>query len=149
GRRLRLPVQPGCHPARPVLPREHAMTSSPTSAASAASTTAPLRGLLSAESPSVATAGVGLFADALRGQAVTVTETDWQPPMAGTEADLARVMADARRAKANATAYARLIASTAELCDVKQAKDALGLERGTFLHAGPPIDWDRASGPLR
>lgn len=35
------------------------------------------------------------------------------------------------------------------LCDVKQAKDALGLERGTFLHAGPPIDWERASGPLR
>jgi hypothetical protein len=25
----------------------------------------------------------------------------------------------------------------------------LGLERGTFLHAGPPIEWERASGPLR
>ena len=25
----------------------------------------------------------------------------------------------------------------------------LGLERGEFCHAGPPIEWDRASGPLR
>ncbi|WP_035914883.1 DUF1116 domain-containing protein [Knoellia sinensis] len=109
----------------------------------------PLRGLLSAESPSVATSGVQLFADALRGQAVEVTEADWQPPMEGTEADLARVMGDARRAEANATAYARMSAAGAELCDVKQAKDALDLERGTFLHAGPPIEWERMSGPLK
>ncbi|MFZ1373734.1 MAG: DUF1116 domain-containing protein, partial [Nostocoides sp.] len=26
---------------------------------------------------------------------------------------------------------------------------ALGLERGTFLHAGPPLQWERASGPMR
>ena len=30
-----------------------------------------------------------------------------------------------------------------------QAHEALGLETGHFLHAGPPITWDRASGPLR
>ena len=29
------------------------------------------------------------------------------------------------------------------------AHEALGLERGTFLHAGPPIEFARASGPLR
>ena len=33
--------------------------------------------------------------------------------------------------------------------DVVPAADALGLERGTFLHAGPPIEWERASGPLK
>ena len=99
---------------------------------------APLRGLLSVESPTVATAGVGLFADALRGQAVTVVEADWQPPMPGTEGDLARVLADARRAEANATAYARMVAAGAELCDVKQAKDALGLERSP---AGQVVGW--------
>ncbi|GGB83550.1 hypothetical protein N798_05125 [Knoellia flava TL1] len=123
------------------------MTASTSTAANGGA--APLRGLLSAESPTVATAGVGLFADALRGQAVTVVEADWQPPMPGTEGDLARVLADTRRAEANATAYARMVAAGAELCDVKQAKDALGLERGTFLHAGPPIEWERMSGPLK
>jgi len=49
----------------------------------------PLRGLLETD-PVVATAGVSLLADALRDQAVPVTETRWQPPMDGTETDLAR-----------------------------------------------------------
>ena len=38
---------------------------------------------------------------------------------------------------------------TATLVDVAPASELLGLERGQFLHAGPPIAWDRASGPLR
>ena len=29
------------------------------------------------------------------------------------------------------------------------AREVIGLGRGTFLHAGPPLDWERASGPLR
>jgi hypothetical protein len=33
--------------------------------------------------------------------------------------------------------------------DVVPAREALGLEAGQFLHAGPPIAWARASGPLR
>src|SRR5919202_513658 len=37
----------------------------------------------------------------------------------------------------------------AQLGDVRPAAEALGLGPGTFLHAGPPVDWDRASGPLR
>ena len=110
--------------------------------------TSPLRGLLGTD-PVVATAGVGLFADALRDQAVTVSETDWQPPMEGTEGDLARVMGDPRRAQANATAVARMTASTAALVDVVPAGEALGLEKGSFLHAGPPLTWDRASGPMQ
>jgi hypothetical protein len=32
---------------------------------------------------------------------------------------------------------------------VTTAADALGLQPGQFLHAGPPITWERASGPLR
>ena len=110
--------------------------------------TSPLRGLLGTD-PVVATAGVGLFADALRDQAVTVSEAEWQPPMEGTERDLAHVMGDPRRAEANATAVARMTASTAALVDVVPASEALGLEKGTFLHAGPPLSWDRASGPMQ
>ena len=37
----------------------------------------------------------------------------------------------------------------ASLVDVRPAAEALGLDRGTFLHAGPPIEWERMSGPLR
>ena len=108
----------------------------------------PLRGLLSAE-PVVATAGVSLFADALTEQAVQVVQTEWQPANDAAREGLARVMADRRRAAANAEALARMTAAEATLVDVVPAADALGLERGTFLHAGPPIEWERASGPLK
>ncbi|MDQ1641250.1 MAG: hypothetical protein QOJ90_601 [Actinomycetota bacterium] len=104
--------------------------------------------LLDAE-PVVVNAGVPLFADALADQAVPVTTVDWRPPMEGTESALARVMADPRRPEANALAVSRLLSAGAELVDVRPASEALGMAEGTFLHAGPPIDWDRASGPLR
>jgi hypothetical protein len=99
--------------------------------------------------PTVVTAGVGLLADALTAQGVSPTPVEWQPPPAGTEAALLRVLADPRRPDANATAVARMLRAGAELVDVRPAGEALGLEPGSFLHAGPPIDWARASGPLR
>src|SRR4051812_29400755 len=102
--------------------------------------------------PTVVATGVSLFAEALQAQAVDVRTVDWRPPIGaghGIEEPLARVVADPRRAEANATAVGRMLAAGARLVDVRPAGDALGLEPGTFLHAGPPIDWERASGPLR
>ncbi|MEP7369866.1 MAG: DUF1116 domain-containing protein, partial [Dermatophilaceae bacterium] len=110
--------------------------------------TPPLRGLLSRE-PSVVTAGVTLFADALRAQASQVTEVDWRPPMAGTQADLGRVISDPRREGANAKAVSALMTAGAELVDVRPAHECLAMEKGTFFHAGPPMDWEQASGPMR
>ena len=107
-----------------------------------------LRGLLETD-PVVATAGVGLFADELRAQAVSVTEADWRPAPQESVAPLAQVMGDPRRADANAVALQRMTAAEAKLVDVVTARDALGLEQGTFLHAGPPIEWERMSGPLK
>jgi hypothetical protein len=104
--------------------------------------------LLRAE-PTIVTAGVDLFADALAVQAVSTTAVDWRPPPPGTDSQLARVAADPRRVAANALAVERMLRSTAELVDVRPAGEALGLEPGQFLHAGPPITWDRASGPMR
>jgi hypothetical protein len=42
-----------------------------------------------------------------------------------------------------------MLDTRALLVDVMPAGDALGLANDDFLHAGPPIAWDRASGPLR
>jgi uncharacterized protein DUF1116 len=97
----------------------------------------------------VVTTGADLLADAIADQAVAVTRVDWRPPMPGTETDLATVAADPRRPEANARALAAVLGVTATLVDVAPAAELLGLERGQFLHAGPPITWDRASGPLR
>ncbi|HEX6235146.1 MAG TPA: DUF1116 domain-containing protein [Jiangellaceae bacterium] len=99
--------------------------------------------------PRVVATGVDLFTDALAAQAVSTTPVEWRPPSPGTEDQLARVAADPRRADANAAAIDRMLRSTAELVDVRPAREALGLEPGHFLHAGPPLTWDRASGPMR
>jgi hypothetical protein len=98
---------------------------------------------------SVVNVGADLLADAVADQAVPVTRVDWRPPMEGTEADLVTVAADPRRATANARALAAVLEVTATLVDVAPASELLGLEPGQFLHAGPPVTWDRASGPLR
>ncbi|MDN5764263.1 MAG: DUF1116 domain-containing protein [Humibacillus sp.] len=97
----------------------------------------------------VATAGAAALTDALREQGISVTQASWQPPVTGAESDLWAVSTDIRRDTANAQALARMTAAGAELVDVRPASEALGLGRGTFLHAGPPITFARASGPLR
>ena len=53
--------------------------------------TTSLNGLLGVD-PVLATAGASMFADALRDQAVAVTETDWRPPLEGTAAHLTTVV---------------------------------------------------------
>jgi hypothetical protein len=98
---------------------------------------------------SVVTVGTDLLADAVASQAVPVARVDWRPPMPGTEADLVTVAIDPLRADANARALSAMLDVQAVLVDVAPASDVLGLERGEFLHAGPPIGWDRAAGPLR
>ena len=99
--------------------------------------------------PHVVTAGVGRFADALGAQGADHTSVAWQPPPDGSVDALTRVLADPRRGPANAEAARRMLAAGAQLVDVRPAAEVVGLEPGRFCHAGPPIGWDRASGPLR
>ncbi|MEV4160239.1 DUF1116 domain-containing protein [Nonomuraea dietziae] len=99
--------------------------------------------------PHVITVGADLLGEALDAQAVPRTPVEWRPPLRGTAAALARVLADPRRSAANELAVGRLLSARPQLVGVRPAADALGLERGTFLHAGPPITWERASGPMR
>lgn len=107
-----------------------------------------LGGLLSRE-PRVVAAGVEVLAEALADQAVPVRTVDWRPPPAGTEAALAAVLGAAGHAEANARAVRRMLTARPHLVDVRPAREVLGLDPGTFLHAGPPLEWERASGPMR
>jgi hypothetical protein len=97
----------------------------------------------------VATSGAALFADALDAQAVPVTRVDWRPPMEGTSDDLSTVALDPLRQAANERAVKAVLDVQAMLVDVAPASELLGLEKGEFLHAGPPLEWERASGPMR
>src|SRR3954464_5064029 len=59
-------------------------------------------------------------------------------------------MSDVDIDRANSTALHRLLATRPRLLGVARAGDVLpGLGAHLLLHAGPPIDWERASGPLR
>ena len=98
--------------------------------------------------PAVVTAGVTLFEETLARQAVDVAAVRWQPPV-GDPAALAAVMGDARRVAANEQALAAMLGAQAHLVDVRPASEVLGLEPRTFLHAGPPVEWERAAGPMR
>ena len=110
----------------------------------------PARDLL-AGPPEVICAGIDLLGQALRDQAVVVTSVDYRPAVLTTAVpeSLRTVLADPRRVAANALAAQRMLAVRARLVDVRPARDALGLQPGEFCHAGPPIDFARASGPLR
>ena len=100
-------------------------------------------------------AGIDLLAEALRAQAVGVVSVDYRPTTfdtldaAAIPAALHTVLVDPRRSAANAEAARRMLAVRAMLVDVRPAREALGLRPGEFCHAGPPIEFSRASGPLR
>ncbi len=97
----------------------------------------------------IVSTGVSIFADALADQAVDVSRVDWRPPMEGTEADLATVATDPLRKEANAKALAAYLGVQGNVVGVAPASDVLGLEKGQFLHAGPPLKWENASGPMK
>jgi hypothetical protein len=90
-----------------------------------------------------------MFADALDQQGVTAVRVAWQPPADHSGPAVAKVMGDPRRRPGNATALEAMLSAEATLVDVRPASDALGLQPGQFLHAGPPVSWERASGPMR
>jgi hypothetical protein len=97
----------------------------------------------------VVATGVDLFADAVEAQAVPVSRVDWRPPMDGTAEDVATVLGDPLRAEANERAVKAFLDTQATLVAVAPASEVLGLKRGEFLHAGPPLEWANASGPMR
>jgi Protein of unknown function (DUF1116) len=99
--------------------------------------------------PTIVTAGADLFADALAQQAADHVAVAWQPPPDAATDPLVRVLADPRRRAANDEAGRRMLAADAHLVDVRPAAEVIGLKPGQFCHAGPPVDWDRAAGPLR
>jgi hypothetical protein len=94
--------------------------------------------------------GVELFAAELERQDVPVQRVDWRPPASAEDA-LARLAAhEAETAAANDLVLDRWQAAEPRVVGIGRAGDLLpDLDRRTFLHAGPPIDWADMSGPLR
>ncbi|HEV7760120.1 MAG TPA: DUF1116 domain-containing protein [Acidimicrobiales bacterium] len=97
----------------------------------------------------VVTVGAPTLDEAIAAQGVTTVAVEWRPPPAGSVAAVRTVMGDQRVDEANRTAIERMTAVRPRLVDVVPAVEAVGIGRHQLLHAGPPIGWDAASGPLR
>ncbi|MDH3235879.1 MAG: DUF1116 domain-containing protein, partial [Alphaproteobacteria bacterium] len=98
----------------------------------------------------IATAGIGLIDDALIGQGLDPVRADWRPPSDPTLAPILSAIALSQQvAAANREALDRMVQARPHVVGVATAAEAIGLELGYFLHAGPPIAWANASGPLR
>ena len=108
----------------------------------------PLADLLTAPE-TVVTVGAPTLDEALVAQGVATVPVDWRPPPAGAAGAVAAVTADPRLTAANDSAIARMTAVRPHLVDVRPAAELVGIGRHQLLHAGPPLDWDAASGPMR
>jgi hypothetical protein len=99
----------------------------------------------------VANAGIELFAGELERQDVAVERVDWRPPVAGAESALYTLaLHSGRIAAANDRSLERLQEARPLLLGIATARDAIPeMSPHTLLHAGPPIEWEAMSGPLR
>ena len=101
-------------------------------------------------------AGIDAVAEAPRAAGARVTVVEFRPPAGGDPrrmAHLSEVLSGPSAAAidaANARALARLLASRPHLVGIGTARDGVpGMAEDLFLHAGPPVTWERMCGPMR
>ncbi|MGI5863239.1 MAG: DUF1116 domain-containing protein [Myxococcales bacterium] len=102
--------------------------------------------------------GLGLdnIVEGAKAAGATVVDVPFKPPAGGDpkrigflEELYAEPLAS-KIEKANQEALSRVLASQPNLVGVGIARDVVpGMADGLFLHAGPPLTWEKASGPMR
>lgn len=98
----------------------------------------------------VANVGVALFAESLTAQNAPVVQVDWRPPAGGDPDMIEHLDRLAVCDAANDAAIERLQAARPVWIDIGVAiEEVPGMGERILLHAGPPITWERMSGPLR
>ena len=107
---------------------------------------------------SVVNVGLASFATELRRAGGSAVDVDWRPPAGGDPAVLAALDAclgpdgavRADIAAATRQSVERLLAARPTVVGIGTALEAIpGMRRDLVLHAGPPVEWERMSGPTR
>jgi hypothetical protein len=102
--------------------------------------------------------GLASFAESLRAAGAAVVQVDWRPPGGGDPALQAALDAclgpdgDVRADIAAATRQSveRLLQAKPTIVGIGTAlADVPGMRKNLVLHSGPPVEWDRMSGPTR
>lgn len=104
----------------------------------------------------VVNVGLAMFEDDIAVQGTSVTSLDWAPPGGGDPAAIAALDAleqgdlPEHIAAANAEAVQRIMSAKPVLVGYGRALDVVpGMTPRTILHAGPPIEWQAMSGPMK
>lgn len=99
--------------------------------------------------------GLENFAENLRELDTPAMQVDWKPPAGGDRrlvALLDKLEANTKIdfAAANMEATERILKGKPTLVGIGKAeRDIPGMHKKLILHAGPPVSWERMSGPLR
>jgi hypothetical protein len=98
---------------------------------------------------SVVNLGLASMAQPMRDQGVAVVDLDWKPPMEGIRR-LRVTRSGVDIDTANEEALKRIKAARPVIVGMGQAKEVIpGYHDRLFLHAGPPVSWERMCGPQR
>ncbi|WP_449276780.1 oxamate carbamoyltransferase subunit AllG family protein [Leucobacter sp. GX24907] len=111
---------------------------------------------LFAGTPRVVNVGLEMFVEDLAAQGARVVPVDWSPPGGGDPAVIAALEVLERPENialidaANQQAIDRIVSAQPMLIGFERAIDVIpGMTPTTILHAGPPIEFQRMSGPMR
>lgn len=110
------------------------------------------------EDLNVVNVGLDTFADNLRNLGTAVVSVDWKAPAGGDpellelldRLDQAEAAGKLNRAAANEEAVRRILAGKPTLLGIGTARDVIpGMHDRLILHSGPPVTWEKMSGPQR
>ncbi len=108
------------------------------------------------ENLTVVNLGLESFAENLNNEGVRTVQVQWKPP-AGGNVEIAELLdkVDSIKAKVDVDAANKKAAEIINngkptVIDISTAGEAIpGMRKNLFLHAGPPVEWERMSGPTR
>jgi hypothetical protein len=95
--------------------------------------------------------GLTSFKDALDQVRTPAVQVDWKPPVEVDPGARAAVRAAAKRIEeANAKVTDLILRGLPKVIGMGRALDVIpGMSPDLFLHAGPPVTWERMCGPMR
>ncbi|MGC8661466.1 MAG: DUF1116 domain-containing protein [Nitrososphaeria archaeon] len=100
----------------------------------------------------VASVGLDSFFNDLKNEGADVVKVDWKPPAGGAPAALKVLeeLEDEEVDQANSKAISAILSAEPKLVGMAIAKDVIPELNGMSLsHSGPPIKWERMSGPMK
>lgn len=102
--------------------------------------------------------GLEGFAETLRSLGTPALQVEWRPPAGGNgeivalfdRLEAAEASGKVDRAAANEEAVRRIQAGKPTLVDIGIAAEVVpGMHKKLVMHAGPPVTWEKMSGPMR